>query len=548
MSPPELPDLDDLLPELGKLEGDERTRRIYGVIRELLGEPAETQQLYRNAITRERYITKGDWKEVAGEAKRTAATEQRRAADAEAEQRRNALIQQVSQDDRLMPPPSNPMAVARDLLPLSYVHDSRFILRRYRGGWVQWRRTHWAEAEDAKIEARAYEQLEHAIYIGDKGPAAWEPNRGKIADLLSAVGAIVHLPGDVNSPAWLGDTGPFDASHGVACTNGILDVTTRKLHTLTPDYFTFVSVPFGYQPAVPEPKNWLAFLRQLWPDDPDAVNALQEYFGYVLSGRTDMQKMLLLIGPTRSGKGTIARVLAALVGKGNVAAPTLAGMCTNFGLVPLIGKPLAIVGDARLGGADANQVVERLLSISGEDMLTIDRKYRESWTGTLAARFVIISNELPRFGDASGAIVNRFIVLNLLESFLGREDPDLTDTLTDELPGILNWALDGLERLARRGRFTVPQSSSDAILTLQEPGLSDLDVHPRALHGTPGSSGPGAGPVHRVEDLVRGGEPQARQRGDVRQEPPHQDPVGPGDPTTGQRGEPGEVLCRPRAT
>ena len=58
----------------------------------------------------------------------------------------------------------------------------------------------------------------------------------------------------------------------------------------------------------------------------------------------------------------------------------------------MIGKPLAIVSDARLGGANTHQVVERLLSISGEDMLAIDRKYREPWTGTLSTRFVVVSN------------------------------------------------------------------------------------------------------------------------------------------------------------
>ena len=88
----------------------------------------------------------------------------------------------------------------------------------------------------------------------------------------------------------------------------------------------------------------------------------------MLSGRTDLHKILLLVGPTRAGKGAIARVLAALVGKGNVAGPTLASLGTNFGLSPLLGKPLAVVSDARLGAGNAHQVVERLLSISGEDL------------------------------------------------------------------------------------------------------------------------------------------------------------------------------------
>jgi putative DNA primase/helicase len=112
--------------------------------------------------------------------------------------------------------------------------------------------------------------------------------------------------------------------------------------------------------------------------------------------------------------------------------------------------------------------VERLLSISGEDILTVDRKYREPWSGSIPARFVIISNELPRFGDASGAIASRFIVLTLRGSWLGREDPDLTRSLLKELPGIFEWALDGLERLHGQGRFTEPVSSIDATTALAD--------------------------------------------------------------------------------
>jgi putative DNA primase/helicase len=188
----------------------------------------------------------------------------------------------------------------------------------------------------------------------------------------------------------------------------------------------------------------------------------------VLSGRTDFHKIMLLIGPSRSGKGTIARVLAALLGRGNVAGPTLASLGTNFGLSPLLGKPLALVSDARLAGGNVHQVVERLLSISGEDLLTVDRKYREPWSGKLPSRFLILSNELPRFGDASGAIANRFVVLAMHESFLGKENTRLTEELTTELAGILSWSLDGLDRLAHQGKFTEPKSSIDAILALQD--------------------------------------------------------------------------------
>ena len=194
--------------------------------------------------------------------------------------------------------------------------------------------------------------------------------------------------------------------------------------------------------------------RPAWPDDRESVDLLQQWFGYVIgAGDTDLQKMLGIIGPIRSGKGTICRILKGLVGPRNVTAPTLSSFGQNFGLQDLIGKPVAIIGDVRLGGGEQHAVVERLLSISGEDTITIDRKYRDPWTGQLPTRIMFVSNELPRFGDASGAIATRCLILETRTSFLGSEDKDLTARLLGELPAILNWALDGLKLAQRVGPF-----------------------------------------------------------------------------------------------
>ncbi len=373
-----------------------------------------------------------------------------------------------SDDDgtELLPPPTEPMVVARVVVHDLY-RDGLLTLQFWRGDWMRWRDTRWHEVEASEIRSWLYRQLENAVYETKLGPRPWAPTRHKIANVLEAVAAITHLRASVNPPAWLRD-GPAPAGEIVACANGLLHAGTRELHKLTPAFFNVVSVPFAYSADAREPTKWLAFLDQLWPGDPESVAALQEWFGYVLSGRTDLHKILLLIGPRRAGKGTIARILIAMIGKGHVAGPTLASLGTNFGLWPLLGKPLAIVSDARLGGANTGVVVERLLSISGEDALTVDRKFREPWTGQLPTRLMVVSNELPRFGDASGAIATRFVMLTLRESFLGRENTRLTDELLTELPEILSWSLDGLDRLTSQGRLSTPASSEDAVGALQD--------------------------------------------------------------------------------
>jgi putative DNA primase/helicase len=367
----------------------------------------------------------------------------------------------------LWPAPADPMAVARAVIPM-WTHGDVVALRFWRAGWMTWLPTgQWIEFERTAVAARLYARLEHAFYAGKKEIEEWRPNRHKVGDLLDALGAITFLPETVDPPTWLDGTEGPPPGEVVACTNGLLHVTSRELYGHDPRFFTRVAVPFAYQPDSPDPERWLSFLDDLWPGDSEAVAALQEWFGYVISGRVDLHKILLLVGPIRSGKGTIARVLTALVGKPNVAGPTLASLGTNFGMSPLLAKTLAVVSDARLG-AGSDTVVERLLSISGEDAITVDRKYREPWTGHLGTRFLIISNELPNFGDASGAIASRFVVLETRQSWFGRENTRLTDELHAELPGILRWALDGLDRLTKTDRFTAVTSSADAIAALAD--------------------------------------------------------------------------------
>ena len=251
--------------------------------------------------------------------------------------------------------------------------------------------------------------------------------------------------------------------------NGLLHVSKRTLLTHTPTFFSHHALPFPFLPNAAQPDRWMQFLNDLWPDDPSSISALQEVFGYILSGDTRQQKIFLFCGPKRGGKGTIGRILTGLLGAHHVAAPTLASLSTNFGLQPLVGKPLALVSDARLSSkADSKIVVERLLSVSGEDSLTIDRKYRDPWTGRLPARFVILTNELPRLTDSSGALASRFILFVLTKSFYGSENPALTDELLTEAPGIFNWALVGLDRLTARGFFQMPESGRDAVQQLED--------------------------------------------------------------------------------
>jgi P4 family phage/plasmid primase-like protien len=315
--------------------------------------------------------------------------------------------------------------------------------------------------------------------------------------------AASHLESSIAPPAWLGHVPDLQADEVVACANGLLLLPTLTLLPHTPTFFTHNALDFAYDRDAPKPHQWLAFLDQLWPDDGEAIDTLQEVFGYCLTGDTRQQKAVLIVGPKRSGKGTIARVLRRLIGTDNTVAPTLAGLGMNFGLAALIGKRVGIISDARLGGrADQQAIAERLLSITGEDAITIDRKYLSAWTGQLQLRFIVISNELPRLADASGALASRFIVLLLTRSFYGYENPTLTYRLFTELPGILNWSIAGWRRLTQRGHFVKPRSALDHVQQLEDL-KPDRRVPARAMRDRCRVHGRDQPAVQGVDGVVR---------------------------------------------
>lgn len=294
----------------------------------------------------------------------------------------------------------------------------------------------------------------------------------RVSDIMDALRAITHLPVLHAPPCWIESAEVFrDPFEFLQCTNGLLYLPTRTLESSTPRFFSTAGVDFPYHHIASSPMQWLLFLHQLFPEDIASQELLQEWIGYLLTSRTHFQKILLLIGPKRSGKGTIGRVIRQLLGESRVAGPTLANLGEQFGLSVLLNKSAALISDARISGrTDMAVLAERLLSISGEDTLSIPRKFKEDHTGKILVRFMLMTNELPRIEDASGALASRFLVLMLRESFYGREDHDLLARFQPELPAILNWALDGWDRLRARGRFLQPESADNLIQQFEDLG------------------------------------------------------------------------------
>lgn len=372
---------------------------------------------------------------------------------------------------RLILDASDPMACARIFVARKYFTNDLLCLWHQAAVFYAYNEDHgcYLERDEPSVRAELYKFME-AASTWVKGPkdtftlAPLKPSKSKLENTLDALRAVCNLPTTVERPSFLSRSSQFEPLDLLACPNGLLHIPTRTFHPKTPDFYTVNGIEFPYDPYAPEPAQWHAFLHSLWADDPDSIACLQEMIGYFLTSDTKLQKIMMLVGDKRSGKGIIGRITRQLIGRRNTCSPTLSSFGQPFGKQALLNKTVAIVSDARISGrTDKAMVAEALLSISGEDPQTIARKFLTDWSGTLPTRFLILTNELPNITDVSGALASRFVILHLKESFLGREDLGLFGKLERELPGILKWALEGRDRLYRRGYLQQPASVDDLI-------------------------------------------------------------------------------------
>lgn len=329
------------------------------------------------------------------------------------------------------------------------------ILAHFDGAWHYYEGSFWEECQPDEVQdfvgrqiamVRVTEKTEEGVKQKPLSPAM-----SKVRDVTDALATMLRRY----------ETDELDDRLVIHAANGAVTIVGRdRLHEVaTARLLNRSALPFDYDPAASCPQ-WESFLADIFEHDPTAAVALQEWFGYFLVGDPGwLQKMFWLIGPKRSGKGTILHVARMLMGNA-ATATTLTDLSKDFGRENLIGKRVAIIDDARDPDPRlAHSIVEFLLTLSSGGFTSISRKYKRNWDGALTSTLVAASNTIPRMPDEGGAISSRLEVIRTKKSFIGHEDTHLGDRLATELPGILNWALAGLDRLRERERFTQAASA-----------------------------------------------------------------------------------------
>lgn len=372
----------------------------------------------------------------------------------------------------------------------------------WRGEWFTWKGKCWQSQSESYIRSRVrsfveseftshcqeaterwQKRLDDGKFDSDEAAAKARPKKIKttasiVRNAVDAMQSMVVIPDHVDMGCMLSDRKPrnlWPVQNGLVDLDGLdgsVTEPTKLIQPHTSDWFSDYSHDYEFQSKWASIAVWKQFLDDVFRDeqtgavDEESIEVLQRWFGYCILPTTSLQKMLLLIGPSRSGKGVITRILKRIIGERFTSSPMLKSFGGDFGLQPLMNKRLAIVGDLKLDRYkhDSEAALETLLNVVGEDSIDVNIKGSKAATSTtLPVKFMLVGNQLPAFRDPAMALINRVVLIQFRKSFVGKEDSELTKKLMSEIDGIFIWALNGCEKLLADYRLPQPESGKETI-------------------------------------------------------------------------------------
>jgi len=350
------------------------------------------------------------------------------------------------------------------------VEQGDFTLRNWRGEFYRWESGRHIHVSDSDMKARLVRHLkEHNRNVGTF--SSFGENRISITSrlvtnvLLCLAGTEgVHIPEGRSLNTW--DDGRERLGYQtLAFNNGLLmteendDRPAMAKHT--PHFFTLTRLPYDFDPQAECPR-WREFLADVMQGDTERIELLGQWAGYLLTAGSKRHKFILIAGEGQNGKTVFTTLLERMVGVENVSHIPLSMFSHPFALAPTLGKVLNSTSESCHG---LDELAETMLkSYTSGDRMSFQRKFREPVHAVPTAKIMISTNQLPQFADKSMGLWRRLLFVPFENSYPEhRQNPNLAEELSEELPGIFNWAFEGLKRLERSGRFTQPAKCKQAI-------------------------------------------------------------------------------------
>lgn len=276
-------------------------------------------------------------------------------------------------------------------------------------------------------------------------------------------------------PALKGQNVMWD-SHGMVPTlNGLVDPVTLELTPARADHRVTWRVNADYVPGALCPR-WLGMLANAFADRSESDRAaviatLQEVLGAALLDvkPRGLHKALVLVGGTNCGKSQLLAVFGGLFGEKQIDQ-AITSVDTPHGLMPFLSRLPWVLDEAFNQNVWHMSAIVKTL-ITGES-ISINIKHGAIVPHRFTGPIFWATNHPPQFKESTRAIVERLVVINCEQKFdelapvgigleamrAGMSGPAAL-VLAQERPGVLCWALEGLQRALARGYIATPSES-----------------------------------------------------------------------------------------
>ena len=240
--------------------------------------------------------------------------------------------------------------------------------------------------------------------------------------------------------------------------NGMLYLPTFELSPHAPHYNSRVQLPVKYDKEA-ECLLWLKTLEEIFADDHEKIDVLQQFFGYCLYPKIRFPAALFQIGDGSNGKGTVNQILIWMLGEENVCHISLRRMEEKFGVVELKDKLLNSSGETAAKALEVTTFKE----IAVGERIQVDQKYLPDIKFYPIAKHIISMNAFPGIKDKTHAFFRRIIVMEYKQRFENEtDDKGLKEKLKEELSGIFMWSLEGLLKVLEKDEISIPESMVQA--------------------------------------------------------------------------------------
>lgn len=246
--------------------------------------------------------------------------------------------------------------------------------------------------------------------------------------------------------------------------NGFFDIKTGSMFPHTMNIISTNQLPYNYDPEA-KCDEFMKALYDATSGDSSKIAIIQEFAGYCLTQDTRFEKVLFLIGASRSGKSTVLDGITAMLGEENVSAATMekVGQPRYAGL--FIDKIANIATEIP---KDSSGFEEALKAITSGEKIVVDTKFIPAYNAKPNCKFIFAGNDLPAISDTSDAIFERMLLV-YFNNVVSKEDrdPGLKYRVRKEGSGIFNWAYEGMKRIIENNEFSFTPSMSNDIEDLK---------------------------------------------------------------------------------